>query len=608
MRSLWALGRGAPRRWQKTAVIGAVSVSLGLTLAIPTAGAASGAGTGGSRVTSTVQKAGLTLHAKVDLRTIAANDARRSLASPAGTSTGRARVVPLKAPPAARSGKATLRPQTATKASLTPISGNLTGFSGFDGITAAINGSENSPETGGVGDVAPPDQGLAVGPSAAGTAVFEAVNDTIAVYRTNGQDLATVPAYQFFGLPASAFLSDPRVYYDGQTGHWFVTMFTVGNPSGSVPSEQYIAVSQTTDPLGAYTVFSIDTSDTGTSGCPCFGDYDQVGANATGFYISTNEFGISSGAFNGTIIYAVSKQALISAARGFRSEPPVETVRVPYASDPFAAYHLAPSEEPPGGTNPEAEYFVESNANQNYGSALEVFSLLGTNKLATGGPLTLVKTKVASLAYQTPPNAYQESGPNPLGQSGGLYNQPGFPGGEPSFGVAPIQTDFDAVQEVTFAGGNLYAELDSGFASPRGFDQAAADWFVVHPVTSGGKVTASMVKQGSVQTSQSLLYPDLAVNTNGYGYLAFAVSGTTMYPSAGYMKFEGANGAVEAAGVDPLDDFTCYYPFGPACRYGDYSGGQAYGGRLYMATEYIAPQARDTLANWATRVYSGPTP
>ncbi|MGH9297263.1 MAG: hypothetical protein ACRDZP_04730, partial [Acidimicrobiales bacterium] len=425
-------------------------------------------------------------------------------------------------------------------------------------------------------------------------------------YSTTGRTLlGDVPAYQLFGIPADSFLSDPRAYYDFQTGHWFLSMFTVGTVSDGTltsPSTQYLAVSQTANPFGPYTTFSWDMTDASNSagGCPCFGDYDQFGSNRYGIYISTNEFDIAGPDFNGTIIYALSKTGLITAAQGNGPAPTLETVRVPYGSDPYAAYHLAPSEVPQGQSEPATEYFVESNANTNYGDGLEVFALLGTASLSNSSPsLAMSMTTVPTEAYSTPPNALQKSGPLPLGSSLG-------------YGLRSLETDFDAVQEVTFAKGHLYAELNSGFAYGTGTN-SGADWFVLAPSTSGGGVSANLTKDGSVDTSQFILYPDIVVNSAGVGYMDFAVSGPTKYPSAAYVAFDGTSGAtgpvhIAASGVNPLDDFTCYPPYGPACRYGDYSGGQYYNGRIYMATEYVAPQPRDTASNWATRLWGAPLP
>ncbi|MGH3472267.1 MAG: hypothetical protein ACRDPG_09520, partial [Nocardioidaceae bacterium] len=147
-----------------------------------------------------------------------------------------------------------------------------------------------------------------------------------------------------------------------------------------------------------------------------------------------------------------------------------------------------------------------------------------------------------------------------------------------------------------------------------------AAWVVLKPnVSTGNSVTASLVNQGVVSSSQSLLYPSIAVAANGMGFMNFAVAGDLTYPSPGYVTFSGAQGVtgpihLARRGTAPLDDFTCYtgLGFGPACRYGDYSMGQAFGSprrtRIYMATEYVGPVARDSNTNWDTYVYSAPRP
>ena len=79
-----------------------------------------------------------------------------------------------------------------------------------------------------------------------------------------------------------------------------------------------IAVSQTADPRGNFTVFKYDATDDGLdgtpnhAGCPCFGDQPLLGFDDNGVYQSTNEF--SDTAFNGAQVYALSKKALVHAA------------------------------------------------------------------------------------------------------------------------------------------------------------------------------------------------------------------------------------------------------------------------------------------------------
>jgi hypothetical protein len=568
-----------------------------VSVAVPAAAAAAHTGAGTSHAAG-ITGGRMTLHrvGTADLRALARADARRAKAP----SVSKHRITPLGLPPwaAKAHGPAT---HVASGGRLTGFApGSVAGAHAFDGITATINAANNPT----LGDVSPPDQGLAAGPSSAGTAIVEFVNQSLNIYAPSGKTLlGAIPAYQVFAQPSSAFLSDPRAYWDPQTRHWFLAMFIAGDGNTAPLSTQYVAVSQTTSPFGPYSVFSIDTSDRGsrTGGCPCFGDYDQVGADNTGFYIATNEFSVDGPNFNGSVLYAVSKHGLISAAQGLAPAPAVQSYHVKLASDSFAAYHLSPSSVTQGAQAPNTEYFAESNANANYGSALKVYALLNTSALAGGGRPALVKTTVATESYSSPPNALQKSGPYPYGQS--LHQS----------GVGQLQTDFDAVQEVTYAGGLLYAELSTGFNSGTGQSSGAA-WFVLRPAAHASSVSATLVSDGKLLTSQALLYPVIGVNASGHGYLNFAVSGVGRYPSTGYVAFDGTKGPsgsvhVSGYGANPLDDFTCYPPFSAgSCRYGDYSMAQYYNGSIYMASEYVAPQPRDQFSNWGTRVWYAPVP
>ena len=561
-----------------------------------------------SQVTHTTASTS-TLHllGTVNLTTIAQANAGKQKAA-ATVPNGHRQETPLRLlHPDASSAQHAAAAASLAAGSLSQFGGNVKGAQGFDGITAAINSAANSPSICipdalhcGVGDVSPPDQGLAVGPgpSPNPTVIAEIVNDTLNFYAPNGKTLlGAVAGFQLFGLTPNAFLSDPRAYWDPQTGHWFFTMFT------SAPGDefQYIAVSQAANPFSTYAVFAIPTDDsTNTAGgCPCFGDFDQLGSDYNGIYIATNQFNLAGTSFNGSVIYAISKGGLIAAANG-GPLPTLVTYTVPFLSNSFGAYHLSPSTVTQGSSSPSTEYFVESNGNLNFlqtGSGLNVYALLGTQVLNTGGTPPLVLTSVGTESYTFPINAPQKNGPTPLGSSLGL-------------GVAQLQTDFNAVQEVTYANGLLLAELSTAFAYGTGQNTGAA-WFVLKPKTWSSSISVTNSGNGYVETSQNLLYPVIGVNAAGKGYMAFAVSGINKYPSAAYVTFNGTKGAggtvfIQASGVWPLDDFTCYPPFGPACRYGDYSMAQAYNGKIYMATEYTAPQPRDYFSNWATRVWSAP--
>jgi hypothetical protein len=585
------------RRWVIALTSAAGSAALAVAV-IPAASAATAARTSG--LPEAIHVTHVTAVRKVgafNLRALAAADAKKHAAS---TTTAR-REMPLRALPSAKTAShaSSVKAPVFAGSDLTRITTrNVRGERGFDGLTSVINAGTNPA----IGDVAPPDQGLAVGPSPSGTVLMEFLNQSLNVYSSSGATLAgAIPAYQLFGLAPSAFLSDPRAYWDPTSHHWFLTMFTFGAAAGD--NQQYIALSDTTDPFGFYTVYDIPTSDPSATGCPCFGDFDQVGSDANGFYIATNEFSYATPAFNGAYIYAVSKINLIKNAEGAGPMPDVFLYKVP-VSDPFGSYHVSPSTVTQGASAPDTEYFVESNGNLPYdgttfGSGLEVFNLHHTELLNSNTAPPTSFTTVNTKPYSQPLNVTQKTGPNPLGASVG----------EP---VAQLQTDFNAVQEVTYAGGRLYAELNTGFN--HGNNSGAA-WFVLKPSNPSGSFSVKLLSNGYVLTSQNILYPVIGVNAGGNGYLAMAVAGPNRFPSAAYVKFKGTKGTVgdvhiAANGTAPEDDFTCYPEIigSSPCRYGDYSMAQAFNGRIYQATEYVAPQPRDIFSNWGTRIWSVPTP
>jgi hypothetical protein len=467
---------------------------------------------------------------------------------------------------------------------------NVPGEFGF----AALSGVQQAATAGGV-DLEPPDQGLCAG----GGYVMEFVNNALAIYDKSGsQLLAPIGSAQAFKQPASDFLSDPRCYYDAPTKRWFYQEFVIGKTT----SRQFEAVSNTQDPTGGYTVYSWNTTDAKTKGCPCFGDYDNLGADSNGIYVTTDQFAIApTGPFNGVVIYAISKAELESAAQtGIL--PAVVGYRL--TKDPFGQpYIVAPASTPPGGRfAPGTEYFVESNGNAGSDNHLVVYAMNDTSELtlASSGPPALYRTEVTTQRYAVPSDATQKPGPRPLGAA---YQAP----------AGGIQADFDAAMEPTYTDGDIYAQLDTGTASGSN----AAAWFILRPALSGTRLSARLIRQGMVAVKNtSLLYPYTAVNAKGQGYLLFSLSGAHNYPSPAYISY-GAAGptgpVIEAtAGAAPEDGFTCYAAFvGPnygGCRWGDYSMGVFSDGRVFMATEMIPQSFRDTLTNWGTYIWSAPPP
>jgi hypothetical protein len=572
----------------------AVALGAGL-ISAPLAGAAAGpaaAATASSVVKAPVFTVPLKKVGTVDLSALAAAEhrtrvsARRQGAaiSRAAASTGHYREVGNAILRHAPKGRPAARPSPADTALSTKNVPGETGFTGLTGVTQA--------GTKGGLDLEPPDQGLCAG----GGYVMEFINNALAVYDQHGDQLvAPVGSDQAFKQPLSDFMADPRCYYDAPTKRWFYQEFVIVGET----STQFEAVSNTADPTGSYTVYSWSTTDAHTAGCPCFGDYDEFGADGNGIYVTTDEFGISTPAYNGVVIYAISKETLeMAATTGIA--PTVFAYRL--TKDPFGQpYIVAPTSTPPGArfaTN--TEYFVESNGNAFSGHHLVVYALNDTSLLAQPAPPTFYRTEVSTEGYAFPADATQRAGPRPLGAS---VQDP----------AGGIQADFDAEMEPTYTGGHIYAQLDTGTTS--GSD--AVDWFILKPSLSGSTLAASVVHQGRVAVKgASLLYPYTAVNAKGRGYLLFSLSGAHNYPSPAYIGY-GASGptgqVIQAtAGAAPEDSFTCYAAYvGPhygGCRWGDYSMGVVMNNRVFMAAEYVPPTYREVLTNWGTYIYSAPPP
>ena len=478
-----------------------------------------------------------------------------------------------------------------TRLSSTNVPGEI-GFSAMGGVQQA--------QTAGGVDLEPPDQGLCAG----GGYVMEFINNALAIYGKDGEQLvAPIGSATAFQQPTSDFFSDPRCYYDAPTQRWFFQEFIVGsfNSAGRLvtPSTQFEAVSNTQDPTGSYTIYSWNTTDSATRGCPCFGDYDNLGADANGIYVTTDEFGIKSTAYNGAIVYAISK-ALLETAAQTGIAPTVFGYRL--TKDPFGApYIVAPASTPPGGKfAASTEYFVESNSNKLSDNHLLVYAMHDTSLLAQPAPPAVYRTRVTTQSYAFPPDAKQKPGPRPLGHA---YQAP----------AGGLQADFNAEMEPTYVGGKIYAQLDTG--TTTGNDAVA--WFILKPALAGQALSARVVHQGVVAVRDtSLLYPYTAVDAHGRGYLLFSLSGPHNYPSPAYIRYgtAGPAGPVIAAtaGAAPEDGFTCYAAFvGPnygGCRWGDYSMGAVMNGRVYMSTEMIPQGYRDLLTNWGTYIWSAPAP
>ena len=508
--------------------------------------------------------------------------------------------------------------------STTPLAAeHLPGFGGFNAL------SHRDQRLAGTGiytdtqfTLEPPDQALCVG----GGKVVEAVNNGLRVFDTSGTArTAPIALSQFLVLKPEVirsdppvfgdFISDPKCYFDTATARWFLTeaQIDLDPATGDFGSHSHvvIAVSQTADPTGTWSIFLLDTTDDGTNGtprhagCPCFGDQPLIGADANGFYVSTNEFTLSNFAFNGAQVYALSKTGLESGTKSAL----VRAVHIDAGPMLLAAGGLAFSVQP--ATTPAGHFEVANNGTEYFVSALDfgagpalgtratglaVWALTNTASLSTARPaVSLSNVVIESELYAQPPNAAQRRGPTPLGD---LVHSP----------LELLAGNDDRLNQVVFAAGHLWAALNTAVKQPNGATVVGIAYFVVAPSDPAGTLSATVTRQGYVAVDgANLLYPSIGVTDAGKAVMAFSLVGPDLFPSAAYVPIDLASGAgavrISGAGALPDDGFSGYRAFGfdGVGRWGDYSAAVAdASGTIWMANEYIPNAPRTLLANWGT--------
>ena len=491
--------------------------------------------------------------------------------------------------------------------------------------------------------VEPPDQGLCVGNGF----ILETVNTVLNVYDYKGNSLKGVTDLNtFYGYPAQVnrttgqvgpFVTDPSCYFDKPTQRWFHIVLTleVDPKTGAFlgPNHIDIAVSTTSSPLGTWVIYRIPVQDDGTQGTPnhhcdsgpCLGDYPHLGADANGFYITTNEYGLFAPGlgFHAAQIYAFSKLALAANAASV-SVVQIDTIGLVGSpgnglpGNPGFTVWPATSPDTQYATNHNGtEYFMSSNAApeaNGIGASrdLVVWTLANSASLNTVTPNLLLSNVVLTVnPYSIPAPATQKKGNVPLATCLNTASCATLILGAPD-PFTEVEGQLDAndtrMQQVTYAAGKLWGALDTS-VTVNNVNEAGIEWFIVNPVSS------RVIKQGYLGgNNANLIYPAIGVTTSGKGVMAFTLVGPKNFPSAGYASIDAKNGVgsihLAAAGLGPQDGFTEYKVFSPTGngfprpRWGDYGAAVPLGDTVWIASEYIGQTC--TYAQYTTNTPASP--
>jgi hypothetical protein len=533
--------------------------------------------------------------------------------------------------------------------------------------------------------VEPPDQGLCVGNGY----VVEAVNDVFNVYSAATgasvlpDNTATnivsgfprnvnhaIDLNSFYGYaPAinrstgvrGPFVTDPSCLYDAQTQRFFVVVLTLEvNPtSGAFTTVNHldIAVSQTSNPTGGWNIYRVDVTNDGTNTGgvnpgPYLGDYPHIGADANGFYITTNAYPWCCNGFSGAQIYAFSKAQLAAGAASVTMQHIDTSGMVNAPSDAGSTqpgFTLWPAQSP--GTsqfnlaNNGTEYLLSSNAadeaqkpvsgaaGTRTSNQVIAWTLTNTASLNAATPAVGISNRIVTVGqYGVPPKQQQpgsgmlaDKNTTPDVAQGDCINDTTTQLFNGQFGcwrllfvAEPAHTEVISrpdsndtrMQQVMYANGKVWGALDTALNPDGGPQRAGIAWYIVNPDAG------SIVKSGYLgATGYDFTYPAIGVTASGRGVMAFTATGNTLNPSAAYAPIDASAGVGAwnvvngGTGAARDDGFTSYRAQvggnPPRTRWGDYGAAAVDGNSVWIASEYIGGACDYT--NWGGPFFAGGT-
>jgi hypothetical protein len=239
--------------------------------------------------------------------------------------------------------------------------------------------------------VEPPDTQAAAGPGA----VLEATNDSLSVWSKTGSLLAVADLNTFLPVPSTQSFTDPRVLYDTQSGRWILSGFSFDSSNNS---HTYLAVSKTSDPTGAWNIYTVASNSTRV-----VTDQPMTGVCDDKVVMSWNNFN-SSDRFTASQTLVLQKSVLLAGSALGMSDTDLRTNA--------AKYRLVPAQSLSSTstcwmTVNNSDPASLGNTGSSTSPTLGVIAITGTPNASN---VTLTETDLAITATRVPPEPRQPSG------------------------------------------------------------------------------------------------------------------------------------------------------------------------------------------------------
>lgn len=406
-------------------------------------------------------------------------------------------------------------PSTESAAPLAPTT--LTNPINFDGVDSVTAGGWRPPDTEG-----------AVGPNH----FVEITNSHIDIYQKAAPNtkVSGVSLASFFGYSTQS-LFDPRVVYDSGSQRWIMTADAFAQ--SATIQYFFIAVSQSSDPTGAFYIYRVNVSDGhGVTGGVQW-DFPMVGFDQNAVIFTANFF-TAAGAFIDARMFTVAKSSLYSGPSGTLTPTLITglagTLAAPIVLDTNANTYLVAADD---ASFSQVWIYTMTNS--------------ATNPPTLSGPVAIPVT-----AFAYPPNAVQPGTAATLDSSDCRFVNVSTQIGNSLFQVHTINSggyarprfyEFNTVnktviQSGTFNRSSTSYDFNASIAANRTKD-VFVTWSATDPANS---VNAEARFSGRLHTDTSGVIPSP-------GYL--------LYGSATYYNFTGSGvqrwGDYSAVSLDPAD-------------------------------------------------------
>jgi DNA-binding beta-propeller fold protein YncE len=420
--------------------------------------------------------------------------------------------------------------------------------------------------------VAPPDTWVARG---AGD-VVESVNLDVAISTRSGAPIKKFSLNSFYsGVNTDSGLSDPRIEFDDSSSRWFTSIVTITANSNSTQNSVLMAVSNTSDPTGTWTIYHVD----GPRPTNRTADQPRLGFSSDKVVIAYEDFDESHGCLPASschddILWVLQLSDLVAGGS-------VHATRFNTTNGLAHPFGIVPAI--PLDSAETTTAYAAYNETHVGGHNAAILVITGTPAAGT----------TAYNDIETGING--TSSPPPAHQPGGLQN---IDTGDDRFLSASVS------QATGGLGAVIWITLGDK-CKVAGSDQACVRGLRVAVDSTGSTLTKTWEQEFGVAGSD-LYYPAIVGDAAGdHAFLTYTISSPTEFPTSEAFSVFPSNGAQNqrmdyAAGTQGYTGCPCRTGTSLS-RWGDYSGvwaDDASGTSVWVATEFGAISGD----SWATQV------